>query len=235
MAFCTNCGQQVDGGAKFCANCGTPISQNTSNTERKTVFDGEIHKCPKCGWELKSFDTVCPNPQCGIEIRGRKVSSAVQEFSLKLESIVSVEKRIELIKNFYIPNTKEDIYEFFIYAMSNLSTSEREADAWQVKLEQTYHKAKLSFGNTSEFEYIHNLYIKTSKAHRKKVFKKSIRKQWKVILSIVLGIISLTMILVGFFKGSQSGDSDSPYYAMSCIGMILMSAPIFILVDNKKK
>ena len=233
MAFCTNCGQQVADDAKFCANCGTPISQNTSNTERKTVFDGEIHKCPHCGEVLKAFETICPT--CKFELRGTKAAGSVREFALKLENVSSEEKRIELIKNFYIPNTKEDIYEFFIYAMSNLSTSEREADAWQVKLEQTYHKAKLSFGNTSEFEYIHNLYIKTSKAHRKKVFKKSIRKQWKVILSIVLGIISLTMILVGFFKGSQSGDSDSPYYAMSCIGMILMSAPIFILVDNKKK
>ena len=235
MAFCTNCGQQVADGAKFCANCGTPISQNTSNTERKSIFDGEIHKCPHCGEVLKAFETVCPT--CKLELRGAKAAGSVREFALKLENVSSEEKRIDLIKNFYIPNIKEDIYEFFIYAMSNLSASEREADAWQVKLEQTYHKAKLSFGTTEEFEYIHNLYIKTSKEHRKKVFKKSIRKKWKLILCIVLGIISLSMMLIGGFGGAASGDPDSPFYMMSVVGMFPGFAIVFIACssDNKTK
>ena len=235
MAFCTNCGQQVADGAKFCANCGTPTIQNNANTERKTVYDGEIHKCPHCGEVLKAFETVCPT--CKFELRGAKTASSVREFALKLENVSSEEKRIELIKNFYIPNTKEDIYEFFIYAMSNLSASEREADAWQVKLEQTYHKAKLSFGNTEEFEYIHNLYIKTSKEHSKKVFKKSIRKKWKLILCIILGIISLSMMLIGGFGGAASGDPDSPFHMMSVIGMFPGFAIVFIACssDNKTK
>ena len=41
---------------------GTPAIQNSSNTERKTVFDGEIHKCPNCG-ELKRPHNVCT--KCG--------------------------------------------------------------------------------------------------------------------------------------------------------------------------
>lgn len=235
MAYCTNCGQQVATGANFCANCGTPISQNASNSERKTVFDGEIHKCPHCGEVLKAFETVCP--ACKCELRGAKATGSVKEFALKLENASSEEKRIELIKNFYIPNTKEDIYEFFIYAMSNLSASEREADAWQVKLEQTYHKARLSFGNTEEFEYIHNLYIKTSQEHRKKAFKKAIGKKWKPILCIALGIISLSMMLIGGFAGAASGDPDSPFYMMSVIGMFPGFAIVYIagFSDNKTK
>ncbi len=234
MAYCTNCGQQVADGAKFCANCGTPISQNASNTERKTVFAGEIHKCPHCGEVLKAFETVCPT--CKFELRGAKAAGSVREFSLKLENIASEEKRIELIKSFYIPNTKEDIYEFFIYAMSNLSTSEREADAWQVKLEQTYHKAKLSFGNTAEFEYIHNLYVKASKEHRKNLWKKAIKDKWKLILCIILGVISLSMMLIGGFWGAASEDPDSPFYMMFVIGMFPgLAIPLILTMNTKSK
>lgn len=232
MAFCTNCGKQLADGAKFCANCGTSIA-STNDGQRRTFYDGEIYKCPHCGEVLKAFESVCPT--CKLELRGAKAVGSVREFALKLENVNSEEKRIELIKNFYIPNTKEDIYEFFIYAMSNLSTSEREADAWRVKLEQTYHKAKLSFGNTTEFEYIHNLYVKTSKEHSKKVLKKSIKKKWKLILCIILGIISLSMMLIGGFAGSASGDPDSPFYMMTLIGMFPGLAIVFIACSPENK
>lgn len=236
MAFCINCGHQLPDGAKFCAECGASI-QASAQSQRKTVYDGEIHKCPHCGEVLKSFETVCP--ACKFELRGVKVAGSVREFVLKLENVISEEKRVELIKNFYIPNTKEDIYEFFIYAMSNLSASEREADAWRVKLEQTYHKAKLSFGNTAEFEYIHNLYLKTSKKHNKKVLKKFIRKRWKLILCLCLAVISLVMMIVGYFLGSNSGDSNSPFYMLALVGMFPGLAIVFIACDwddkTKKK
>ena len=132
-------------------------------------------------------------------------------------------------------NTKEDIYEFFVFAKSNLTASEEESSAWFVKLEQAYQKARISFGRTQEFKYIDELYSKVSKDYKKRRFTKIISKNFKILLSIGIGVLALTMVLVGFFKGSESGDSDSPYYAMSCIGMILMCAPIFILVDNNKK
>ncbi len=232
MAYCTNCGQQVADNAKFCANCGTPIA-SANDGERKTFYDGEIHKCPHCGEVLKAFETICPT--CKFELRGAKAVGSVREFAFKLENVNSEEKRIELIKNFYIPNTKEDIYEFFIYAMSNLNSSVREAEAWQVKLEQTYHKAKLSFGDTAEFQYIHSLYLKTSKEHNKKMLKHSIAKRWKVILCIVLGIISLSMILIGGFLGYESGDPNSPYHMMSVIGMFPGLAIVFIAVGPNDK
>ena len=48
MSFCTNCGKELPTGAKFCANCGT-ASVAPDNARRKTVYDGEVHKCPGCG------------------------------------------------------------------------------------------------------------------------------------------------------------------------------------------
>ena len=47
MAFCINCGQELAEGAKFCASCGNAVdaSQNGAKEQRKTVYDGELHKC----------------------------------------------------------------------------------------------------------------------------------------------------------------------------------------------
>ena len=143
MAFCINCGQELMAGAKFCANCGKAVgtSQNEAKEQRKTVYDGELHKCPNCGERLDSFVTACP--ACGYELRGAKVTSVVNELAQKLERTKSVEQKIDLIRNFHIPNTKEDIYEFFILATSNMSADGYDVKAWYAKLEQAYQKANI--------------------------------------------------------------------------------------------
>lgn len=141
MAFCTNCGKELSADAKFCANCGT-ATEIPDNSKRKTVYDGELHKCPNCGEVLKSFEINCP--ACGYELRSVKVSNAVKEFASKLEAIESKreyekprglfaraealqrvtkadEQKISLIKSFAVPNSKEDILEFMILATSSIN------------------------------------------------------------------------------------------------------------------
>ncbi len=143
MAFCINCGQELEPGAKFCANCGKEISKkNQVEEQRNTVYDGELHKCPNCGEILKSFEIICST--CGYELRGNKVSNAVKEFALKLEAIEAKreyekprgifavaeaqqrlsktdEQKISLIKSFSVPNSKEDMLEFMILATSSMN------------------------------------------------------------------------------------------------------------------
>lgn len=77
MAFCSNCGKELATGAKFCFECGTPVGQ-TNETVRRTVYSGEIHKCPSCGEVLQSMTAICPS--CGHEISSAKLSSALKEF-----------------------------------------------------------------------------------------------------------------------------------------------------------
>lgn len=103
--FCSYCGTKLDEGARFCKGCGEPVGAGTAAdaqprnatraphsaplsgnpTERKTVYEGTVHKCPNCGEVLASFVSVCPT--CAHEIRDTKSSTAVRELALKLERI----------------------------------------------------------------------------------------------------------------------------------------------------
>lgn len=83
MRFCIECGKELEDGAKFCANFGKKVNSNQTETkkQRKTTYEGEIHKCPNCGEVLNSFVTNCPN--CGYELRGANVTSSVNELAKK--------------------------------------------------------------------------------------------------------------------------------------------------------
>lgn len=142
MAYCMNCGKELPDGAKFCFECGAAVTatSSSSSTQRKTVYDGEIHKCPNCGEILSSFVSNCP--VCGYELRESKNSSAVRELAIKLEKIEysrpssqsgfkemfknqngiskTDSEKISLIRSFPIPNTKEDLLEFLVLAASNI-------------------------------------------------------------------------------------------------------------------
>lgn len=272
IQFCAYCGTKLDDDAKFCKNCGEPVAQaqrpvdgissyyelkpetklpkmeqvkEDPRSKRKIVYDGELYKCPNCGELLKSFTTVCPT--CAYEIRGVHTNSPVEALSKKVEMASSLDDKIELIINFYIPNTKEDIYDFFILAVSNLEDKRYETDdAWLAKLEQAYHKAKLSFDNTVEFEYLEKLYIRT----RKKVNKRehgiaAIFRRNKIaivtVLSIGGGILMTAIGIILFIISEGAGNSGAGLggFVLVSFGMaFLIPIPIFIpefLGDTKKK
>ena len=91
MAFSSNCGQQLDDKAKFCSACGTsrPVQQTEDENKRKTVYEGEIRKCPNCGEVIDAFTAKCP--ACGFELNSKKVSSVLQDF---IKEINECEKTI---------------------------------------------------------------------------------------------------------------------------------------------
>lgn len=91
MAFCSNCGQQLDDKATFCSACGASrhIQQTENENKRKTVYEGEIRKCPNCGEVIDAFTAKCP--ACGFELNSKKVSSVLQDF---IKEINECEKTI---------------------------------------------------------------------------------------------------------------------------------------------
>lgn len=230
MAFCINCGQELAEGAKFCANCGKAVGGNSSNSQRKTAYDGEIHKCPNCGEIVEAFTGTCSS--CGYELRDTKPSHSILEFVTKLESIElqrektatpfsfskffteesissTNEQKINLIRSFAIPNTKEDIYEFMILAASNIDlqvygfgdqgilTASRKAisDAWMAKFEQAYQKAFLVFGSSSDFQSIKVLYNTKMKQVKRK--KGSVITLISILGALTIGIPLLVLFLTG--------------------------------------
>lgn len=225
MAFCINCGQELAEGAKFCANCGKAVDGNSSNSQRKTTYDGEIHKCTNCGEVLGAFVSVCPS--CGYEIRGAQSASAISKLAEKLENATSEKQRIIIVKNFPIPNTREDIFEFMLLASSNFDSAyyathlheEDISDAWLSKIEQCYSKAKLSFGGHPDFERIESIYlgIKADCADQERNIKyeekarkdaqqraeteKGFKKSKLRIAIIIFAVISALCIAVSFNDG----------------------------------
>lgn len=234
MAFCSNCGHQLTEDAKFCFNCGTKvkIEEPSQDDIRKVAYDGEIHKCPNCGDILDAYESVCK--ACGYEQRGSKATSSVHELAVRLQKIEEArltsknnsrfsfgqsseidQQKINLIRSFVIPNTKEDILEFAVLAASNVDASAYDdsygilstlqngrrkavSDAWLAKLKQAYQKAKLVFDGDSRISEIESLYENTNKA-----IKRVKGRVWK-ILGITLGAFLALFILVGIIAISST-------------------------------
>ena len=234
MAFCSNCGHQLAEGVNFCFECGTKVNkQEPSQDEiRKVAYDGEIHKCPNCGDILDAYESVCK--ACGYEQRGSKATSSVHELAVRLQKIEEArltsknnsrfsfgqsseidQQKINLIRSFVIPNTKEDILEFAVLAASNVDASSYDdsygilstlqngrrkavSDAWLAKLKQAYQKAKLVFIGDPRISEIESLYENTNKAIRRVK-----GRVWK-ILGITLGAFLALFILVGIIAISST-------------------------------
>ena len=190
MPFCISCGQEIAKGAKFCANCGTAVSDTNSNIKRKIVYDGEVHKCPQCGEVLASFVAVCP--ACGYELRGSSTTSAVKEFASKLDAAINEYQKENIIRNFPIPNTKEDIFEFMILASSNIDEHPNKEvfDAWIAKFEQCYDKTRLIFKQDPDFSQIQSIYSRTIKEIRRIKRKGPLKRFLTIAIPIVVFIVA---------------------------------------------
>ncbi len=237
MKFCAKCGQQLSDDENFCVNCRHSVDLDPSyQNERKIFFEGEIRKCPSCGNELKAFEAICSN--CKFELRSAKSSSAVKDLANKLEQATSEKQQIIIIKNFPIPNTVEDIFEFMILASSNFDASyyathlqeEDISDAWLIKVEQCYQKAKFMSLDISQITKIETIYNKIitacetgKKQEEQKLATRSNRlkklKRKAIMTRIVIGAILLFIIGAIIFgcwhlltniemNNSESQDSD---------------------------
>lgn len=233
MGFCINCGHALVEGARFCSGCGVEIGEaHTESEQRKSVYDGELHKCPNCAEMLNSFMSSCPS--CGYELRGSKSKSRVDELATKLELAESAEQKISIIRNFYVPNTKEDIYEFVILATSNMNSYDYDYEAWEAKLQQAYQKATLSFGDTQEFHYIHQLYTQTQKHKRQKVLVTTVKKSKKLqfLLTFTIGLI---IISIAALLENALGKGNALVLIFSIPGTLLLLGSFLLIPWRKRK
>lgn len=152
----------------------------------KSIKSGDLKKCPSCGAPARSFQTNCSD--CGHEFSNIEANASIHKLFKMLDEVESQRKlndgisfggimanlateigfgigdkinyrKKEIIRNFPIPNTKEDILEFLSLALpnarkvGNFFTSSNElvnklhnefVPVWRAKCEQIIMKAKFS-------------------------------------------------------------------------------------------
>ncbi|WP_051545054.1 hypothetical protein [Butyrivibrio sp. MC2021] len=150
--------------AKKCPQCGQPLN-------------GIVAKCPACGYEfhnLRAADSIVSLTKEieKLERKRNNIKDAVASRISKSTENPTDEKIASLIRNFIVPNTKEDIFEFMILASSYMNArflagktlitdvAPVVIKAWETKFYQTYEKAKLSFGNDPDFKKIQGIFDK---------------------------------------------------------------------------
>ncbi len=209
MVYCTECGKAMEDDAKFCPYCGTRTQKQESYQNRRTEeYAGKIIKCPSCGELLNSFVAVCP--ACGFELRGVDSSETVQAFATQVSKINNDDERAVLIRNFPIPNTREDIMEFMILASTNISGEKNRNvfEAWVAKFEQSYKKATVMFDNSAELNKIQGIYEKTVKiiekekgVHNVRIITSAIPNPVFAVVAVFVAIYAIIRLINGQFAG----------------------------------
>lgn len=227
MAFCINCGQHLDEGAKFCPSCGHSVAvDKTINSGRETVYEGSVHKCPNCGEVLPSFVAHCPS--CGYEIRGNSAVKSVQELYMEINRATSSSQKDTMIRNFPIPNSKEDILEFMVIASSNIIGEDDKDiyEAWLAKFEQAYQKAVLLFKSDDDFSKIEKIYENCQNNIKAEKQRKFNRFTIDTIIGNIAISAGMVLVIVALFIERTGGNSSLVELA-GCIILIASAASLF--------
>ena len=136
MGFCSQCGAQINEGARFCGKCGTAVSGVNTSTEwnnwaRKEIYEGEVRKCPNCGDPIDAFEFVCD--KCGFNFSTNRMSNSQERLAAQLKAIEQkglketkkdvIANKIEkatCINSFPVANSIEEIVSFMVYAAGNI-------------------------------------------------------------------------------------------------------------------
>jgi len=134
------------------------LQNKTSLNSKAKEVASNIAKCPACGGNVKSFSINCED--CGHEFQNIQINESIETLINKLENeekkvypniqfgIEShrLEKKINIIIQFPIPNTKSAIVEFMMYSLpliENKAINNKEALAWKTKFEHSLIKLQI--------------------------------------------------------------------------------------------
>lgn len=246
MKYCTACGAEAAPLAKFCSECGsqsflqTRPDLNAKNENdgaapsgRKQEFAGKITKCPNCGEVLKALSVKCPS--CGFELQEITAVSSVSEFAKTLSETYSSRKKIELVRNFPIPNAKADIFEFLVLATSNFDTkkhmeaqgSTREmSEAWLSKIEQAYVKAESLFRNDADFSKFRKIYESDMAELTEAVEVRKYRRFYTIgVLQILWAFVISMLILIAGSGIPENVRLDATVIGFFASGMLSFFYP----------
>ena len=167
-------------------------AEKANQSSKKSNKHGEIRKCPNCGATVPVLATICPECKMefsGIEANSsaQKLAAQIDDTITSLqkqekdyhaslsfgkrflegfmgESKFNPEKRVaQVIKNFPIPNTKSDLFEFIISLQSKINDGNKDYDfddAYKAKLDECVKKAEILFSKDQQmFDLCKNVAI----------------------------------------------------------------------------
>ena len=221
--FCPNCGVAIK---RIEESVTTTRKQVFEGEIRKCPNCGEVLKsfeavCPVCGYEIRDAQSPSSVREFALKLeaisaqrmpvfeekksfmkmvfgKDFKENDEAQE-ALRRFEFQKAKEKASLIINFSVPNTKEDITEFMILAVSNIDIKQGLDDgdivtnAWVSKLGQVYKKAKLSFGHDKDFQRIEEIFKEKEKEI--KIAKKRAKRSEFLPFLILFGCLGILGIM----------------------------------------
>ena len=182
---------------------------------------GDVRKCPACGAIVPSMAAKCP--ECGYEFTNVEANSSTRLLMQKIDEIQAQyaeltanvdnkdestirtrgyqvkrqlnDRTAQLIQNFPIPNTREDLIEFLTLCIGNskadsimLDGNDPVTPAWRKKLQQVIAKVKVALPNDQQAQELIEEYEGKRENSKKKGKKIAIGI---VVLIVVACLIAL--------------------------------------------
>lgn len=182
---------------------------------------GDVRKCPACGAIVPSMAAKCP--ECGYEFTNVEANSSTRLLMQKIDEIQAQyaeltanvdnkdestirtrgyqvkrqlnDRTAQLIQNFPIPNTREDLIEFLTLCIGNskadsimLDGNDPVTPAWRKKLQQVITKVKVALPNDQQAQELIEEYEGKRENSKKKGKKIAIGI---VVLIVVACLIAL--------------------------------------------
>lgn len=129
MPFCTNCGQQISGGVKFCPQCGTPVFESTQSSLNASHKPQAVQKLIE---EIAKIDAARKRPEDFTAkmmvkqlVMGKQVDPADKAIA-------------NIIRNFQIPNTPDEVFSFLSLALSNLNATQPKSSDWAKEMQDLF-------------------------------------------------------------------------------------------------
>ena len=164
---------------------------------------GDVKKCPACGAMVQSYQGSCP--ECGYAFENldansssQKLSDAIDKVMLENNKLVkqkgvdlNAEKRRRIdnvIKNFPVPTTKSDLFEFITALQSK--TDGYNGDAYEAKLNECVEKAKLLFPDDKMFRKL----IDSAETNQKKKKKRDKMERFGIIIGAIVAMVFFVFV-----------------------------------------
>lgn len=212
VQICPNCGDSISFFMTTCPSCGAEIhSRKTSSAVQEITYmmqqiDARSMPDVPQSWMKKIF---------GKDLQGDIDAADDAEKKWKEQKI---NEKCNLILNFSVPNTKQDLFEFISMAASNIHANrglniisngvfDKVTKAWIKKLDQVYQQAAVVFNQDSDFRKIQDIYFRK---------KEDIKKAKSGFHSFITGCalaVSITvvllfgMIFVGIFVSDKTDEN----------------------------